>query len=129
MTSRDAAMILVVDDDAAEAAGIADVLTAAGYRVSVRLDSLSGLFAVEQAAPALVILDWGLPFLTSDIFLSVLRDGLAAPPPVIVLLGSNGDSESARAAGARATLTQPQDADELLRTVRGALRGERVVTD
>ena len=128
MTSRSAALILVVDDDAAAAAGMADALTAAGYGVRIAPNSLEGLIAVEQQPPALIVLDWGLPFIAGHIFLWALRAGVYDPPPVVALVDRTSDPASVCAAGARAVLTQPLAAGELLRVVRGVLRGVRVVT-
>lgn len=70
------ALILVVDDDAAEAAAAVQALRASGYQAIVRTDGLTGLIAVEEAHPALVLLAWGLPFLTGDTL-----PGMAPPWP------------------------------------------------
>ena len=123
MVDDSGAHILVVDDDPAETAALAQALTAAGYQVSTRPDSLAGLSAVEEEQPALVILDWDLPFIGGDIFLLALRTGLPAPPPVVALLDPRDDPAGARAAGAYTSLPQPVDPDALVRVV-AAILGE-----
>ena len=117
------ALILVVDDDAAEAAAAVQALRASGYQAIVRTDGLTGLIAVEEAHPALVLLAWGLPFLTGDTFLFALRTGLVMPPPVIAILDAGDDPAPASAAGARATLARPLDLGALLAAVHTLLGG------
>ncbi len=116
--------ILVVDDDADEVTAIVHALTAAGYQVESRSDALAGLIAVEEAQPAVVVLDWGLPFIHGPTFLTVLRTGLPGPPPVVALVGGGDDPAAVRKAGACAVLSQPPDTGALLRLVGTLLGGQ-----
>ena len=115
-------LLLVVDDDPAEAALIADALTAAGYTVITRPDGLRGLLAVEDQPPALIILDWALPFLTGEIFLYALRTGLPRPPPVVVLADHVDEVVAMQAAGTHTVLLRPVDPAILLSTVQRLLQ-------
>ena len=110
-------LVLIVDDDAEEAAVLITALRATGYRVLHRTDSLAGLEAVEDAGPVVVILDWGLPFVDGAIFVQALHVGLPTPPPVIALIDGTADPEQVRGRGAAATLRQPPDPTALVRSV------------
>ena len=82
VTAHTQRRILVVDDSEG-AAAVSDALTAVGYLVSRTARGLAGLVAVEEEAPALIILWWAMPFIDGRIFLTALRSGLTAPPPVV----------------------------------------------
>ncbi len=116
---RDAPHLLLVTHDAARGAALEATLRAAGYRVDWRRDALQGLVAAEELAPMLIVLDWALPYVSGAVFLEVLRVGLASPPPVIVLAGT--DPDAPRTAGARAVLAPTADRTALLQAVRALL--------
>ena len=109
--------VLVVDDDAQEAAVLITALGAAGYRVLHRADSLAGLEAVEEEEPVVVVLDWDLPFVDGAIFVQALHVGLPTPPPVIALIDGTADPQQVRRRGVQATLRRPPDPAELVRSV------------
>ena len=77
--------VLVVHADGETAVPIVAALLKKGYDVHWELDSLAGLKAVEEWAPSLVLLDWGLPFVTGPVVHCALRGALAHPPPVVAL--------------------------------------------
>jgi CheY-like chemotaxis protein len=77
--------VLVVDWDEGEARALAAALAAAGWAVSVRLNSLDGLVAVEDERPALVVLRWDMPHIDGDVFVRAVAAGLPAPPPILAL--------------------------------------------
>ena len=120
--------VLVVDDDAAQTAAVVRALTAAGYAVSRRADGIDGLLAVEAEQPALVVLDWALPFIDGPIFTHALRTGMPAPPPVIALVGADADATAVCAAGAFACVPVPVVPTMLVRVVREALDAGDVVS-
>lgn len=113
--------ILVVTGDAARAADLRAALTAAGYAVIVRTDSLEGLIAVEKDSPALVVLDWAMPFIDGAIFVHALRAGLHHPPPVVAFAGPATDPAAVRGAGATAVLPAPPDSGDVVQAVRHVL--------
>ena len=53
--------VLLIEDDPAVAAGIADALTGAGHEVQHEGTGASGLEAARARTPDLVVLDLGLP--------------------------------------------------------------------
>jgi DNA-binding response OmpR family regulator len=116
--------ILLVDDDAAQAALVVRTLTTAGYRVDYQRDGLDGLVALEDERQDLVVLDWYLPHLTGAIFLSAVFAGLDDPPPVVVL-AAEIDHDIALDAGASACLPAPPDATAIVRVVRDLLGGAK----
>ncbi len=121
MTGAAGTRILVVTSDVAQAADLRAALTSAGYAVTVRGDSLEGLIAVEKEAPALVVLDWAMPFIDGAIFVHALRAGLPHPPPVVALARLDVDPAGVRDAGATEVLHAPPDSQEVVRAVRRIL--------
>ena len=115
------ARILVVDDDNRQADRIVAILNDAGYQVSREADSLNALLAVEDEQPALVLLDWNMPFIDGIVFTHSVRVGMMEPPPVVALIPRDGDAAATLRAGARTYLRVPADADTLLRIVRELL--------
>ncbi len=121
MTCTAGTRILVVTGDAAAAADLKAALTAAGYAVLLRADSLDGLIAVENESPALVVLDWAMPFIDGAIFVHALRAGLRHPPPVVAFAGPGTDPAHVRDAGAAAVLAAPPKAGDIVAAVRRVL--------
>lgn len=119
--SSERVLILVVDDHAARSETIVRTLEAAGFRVSVRADSLEGLIAVEVERPRLIVLHWGMPFIGGEIFVYALKAGLPEPPPVIAIAGPDTDRDAVFRAGADILLPVVPDAEELLSAVRGLI--------
>jgi DNA-binding response OmpR family regulator len=120
VTEHNQRRILVVDDSEG-AAAVSDALTAVGYLVSRTAGGLAGLVAVEEEAPALVILTWAMPFIDGRIFLAALRSGLTTPPPVLALVRPPDDPIPAQEAGAATVLRTPVDRGTLLREVQRLL--------
>ena len=86
--------VLVVDDDAATQRLVQATLAGLGYRAVCRHDGESGLTALAQERPAVVLLDLMMPVMDGLKFLQRLRDDTSLPrPPVIVW--TNKDLSSA----------------------------------
>ena len=109
--------VLIVDDDADEAALLSTALRAAGYRVLHHTDSLAGLEAVEDADPLVVVLDWGLPFVDGAVFVQALQVGLPTPPSVVALIDGTADPQHVRRCGVQAVLHRPPTPAELVHVV------------
>ncbi len=128
MDERDS--LLLVEDDAATAAFLAENLAADGYRVAVAAGVGEGLRAIEVRRPSLVVLDLLLEDGNGLELLDRVRtaDGLATridpDIPVIVLSGRTGDSDRVRVfnRGADDYLAKPFLYAELLGRVRALLR-------
>ncbi len=111
----DPARVLVVMADAEAAVPAVAALLRAGHDARWEVDSLSALVATEDWLPALIVLDWGMPFISGEIFLSSLEVGLDAAPPVVALVapGTAGPSPARIAT----LLPAPPDPAELAAVV------------
>ena len=110
--------ILVVDSDGEQAEKIERELTCAGYAVICKADSMDGLVVVEKDAPALIVLNWAMPFISGALFTDAVRRGTPNPPPVVAIAGPDIDPASVRRAGASAWLPAPPDMETLIEMVR-----------
>jgi DNA-binding response OmpR family regulator len=107
--------IVVVEDDDATRAFLADNLAADGFRVATAAGAAEGLRAIEARAPSLVVLDLRLVDGNGLELLDRVRaaDGLATridpDLPVLVLTGRAGDADRVRsfARGADDHLSKP----------------------
>jgi len=114
--------ILVIDDDSAIRKLLEVALSAAGYRPVCSATGKEGLIRAAIDAPALVLLDLGLPDMDGKEFLSRFREW--SQSPVIVLSARSGESEKIAAleGGCDDYLTKPFGTGELLARIKAALR-------
>jgi DNA-binding response OmpR family regulator len=128
MDSRPA--VLIVDDDPATCAALAERLAEDGLASEAVHD---GVAAVERAIalrPQLVVLDLGLPYLSGDqVFERLQADHRTRYTPVVFLTGSAQRDEKVRRlrAGAADYVTKPFDLEELVARVQAALRRSRTL--
>ena len=116
------ARILVIDDEAPIRRFLRVALEAEGYGVIEAGTAREGLAMAAREAPALVVLDLGLPDADG---LSVLRDLRGwSPVPVLILSvrADEGDKVEALDAGAQDYVVKPFGVKEFLARVRGLLR-------
>ncbi len=114
--------ILIVEDDLKIAALVAKNLGAAGYDTVAVHDGDAAWPAYERHAPALVVLDLGLPGTSG---LEVARQLRAAGPTPILILSarsSEADKVLGLELGADDYLTKPFGTSELVARVRALLR-------
>lgn len=122
--------VLIVDDDPALCAVLADRLAADGLSSESVHD---GLTAVERAValrPELILLDLSLPELSGDqVFARLQADHRTRYTPVIFLTGAAQRTDMVRhlLAGADDYVTKPFDLDELAARVQAALRRARTL--
>src|SRR3954464_841634 len=122
--------LLVVEDDEAPAAFLADNLAADGYKVATAGGAGEGLRAIEVRGPSLVVLDLLLSDGDGLELLDRVRaaDGLATridpDLPVIVVSGRAGEADRVRgfARGADDYVVKPFLYGELLARIRAVLR-------
>jgi DNA-binding response OmpR family regulator len=122
--------LLVVEDDEATAAFLAENLAADGFKVATASSAGEGLRAIEVRQPGLLILDLLLEDGNGLELLDRVRgaDGLASridpDLPVIVLSGRSGDVDRVRsfARGADDHVAKPFSYQELVARVRAVLR-------
>lgn len=114
--------ILIIDDDSAIRKLLEVALSAAGYHPITIATGKEGLNRAAIDAPALVLLDLGLPDMDGKEFLSSFREWSRSP--VIVLSARSGESEKIAAleGGCDDYLTKPFGTGELLARIKAALR-------
>jgi two-component system KDP operon response regulator KdpE len=116
------ARILVIDDEAPIRRFLRVALEAEGYGVIEAGTAREGLAMAAREAPALVVIDLGLPDADG---LSVLRDLRGwSPVPVLILSVRADESDKVEAldAGAQDYVVKPFGVKEFLARVRGLLR-------
>ena len=120
---RHAPIILVIEDEADQAAVLATTLTDAGYVVVTAHAGTEGLTLVADVQPDLVILDLRLPDVSGVRVLDVLKhDPATAQVPVLVLTALRfAEAEKVARYGAEAFLTKPYVVDDLLAQVQEVL--------
>jgi len=119
--------ILLVDDEVAIQRTLGPLLRSRGYDVVVAGTGAAALASCAERAPALVVLDLGLPDIDGVEVCRRIR--AASQVPIIVLSARGGEPDKVRALdnGADDYVTKPFGAEELLARIRVALR--RVASD
>ena len=115
--------ILVVEDNRDVLAVIAHTLTANGYAVTRAYDGEMALTTALDTAPALVILDIGLPKRSGlDVAAELRKRGFRAPVLMLTARDTVSDKVTGLDAGADVYLAKPFDTDELMARVKALLR-------
>jgi CheY-like chemotaxis protein len=112
--------VLVVDDNDDAAQTTAVLLREAGYDVHTAPDGAAALALAERLAPALALLDIGLPGMDGFELAQRLRARWPGRPlKLVALSGYGAASDHARvlAAGFEALLVKPVEVDLLLATL------------
>ncbi len=117
------ARILVVEDNADLARGLAENLEVEGYEVSVALDGREGLKRAKEWAADLVILDLMLPEVDGYRVLESLRaEGNDIPVLILTARGEEADKVRGFRSGADDYVTKPFGLLELIGRVGALLR-------
>lgn len=119
--------ILVVDDEPAVAAVIADSLRESGYEPDTSSDSVAALSRLSAIAYDLIVSDIAMPGLTGIQLLTLIKT--QNPAPEVILITGFSTRELARRAleiGAFAYLEKPFDTVELATRVKQALWKRRL---
>jgi DNA-binding response OmpR family regulator len=109
--------VLIISADQAETAALALALEDAGYQVDLCADGATGLLAVEQHHPDLVVIDWQIASLGGAIFTHTLKVSLSQPPAVIALATEAILPNEVLAGGASMYLVRPADPQLVVNTV------------
>ena len=121
MTSR--ATVLVADDDRVIRRNLRLLLESEGYTVLEAADGVEALAAIRGAAPDAVLLDLKMPGPDGLAVLGDLHDRLGDLPVIVITaFGGSAAAIEAMRRGAYDYLTKPFDLDEVLITLRRALR-------
>ncbi len=116
-------LILVVDDDRTIRRNLARLVEAEGYRASEAVDGDDALAKIRSEAPAAVLLDLKMPGRDGLSVLEELGPRLADLPVIVVTaFGGSAPAIEAMRRGAYDYLTKPFDLDEVLLTLKRALR-------
>lgn len=114
--------VLVIEDDAMVSEVVHTYLRAAGYLVDVAGDAFSGLAAVAETSPDLVVLDRMLPGVDGAEVCRRIRAESAVPIVMLTALGSEEDRIDGLEAGADDYVVKPFSPRELVLRVNSVLR-------
>ena len=114
--------ILLVDDEAAIQRALGPLLRSRGYEVDIAGTGAEALDLFASRAPALVVLDLGLPDLEGTEVCRRIRTTSAVPIIVLSARGSEADKVNALDLGGDDYVTKPFGPEELLARIRVALR-------
>lgn len=119
------ARVLVIDDDSDIRALVVELLGRAGLRAEEAGDGRSGLRALHQSPPDLVVLDVSMPEMDGWQTLERIRD--LSDVPVLMLTARGAELERVRGlqAGADDYLVKPFGRQELIARVHALLRRSR----
>ena len=114
--------LLLIEDDAAIAAGIIDALTGASHRVSHAATGNDGLLTLREDPPDLVLLDLGLPDIDGTDVCRSIRAESSVPIIVISARSEEIDRVLALEMGADDFLVKPFGIRELIARIRAVTR-------
>lgn len=123
---KEAAIVLIVDDEPHIRRLLHGTLTRADYRVSEAGSARQALAEIEANPPDVVLLDLGLPDRDGLELLPLIQQKSKAAVLVVSAREATDEKVAALDLGAIDYVTKPFDTEELLARVRVALRSRRV---
>jgi two-component system, OmpR family, response regulator len=118
--------LLLVEDDATYAHGLAADLIGLGHRVEHVFDGRLALTAIDQEQYDAVILDRMMPRLDGLSVVEMLRaSGITVPIVMLTALSMASDKIDGLEAGADDYVVKPVDPHELIARVQAVIRGRR----
>jgi two-component system, OmpR family, response regulator QseB len=122
-TPAPAVALLVVEDDRALSAMLAELFAEQGYRIDTAYDGQQGLHFGLTGAYNAMIVDRGLPVMDGVDLIMLLRSrGVTTPALVLTARGAVDDRVEGLDAGAQDYLVKPFEVSELLARVRALVR-------
>ena len=117
--------ILLVEDDATISSVLQEALRSEGLHVEIAANGFAALQKLQQAPPALLVLDIGLPALRGDsVGLGVRTSWTPAELPILLIsaLPEKDLSDAIRSIEPFAAMRKPFDLNAFVETVRRGLR-------
>ena len=114
--------ILVIDDDPLIVDLVRDILEFEGYTVVSAANGQEGLSLLDQAQPALVLLDMRMPVLDGWGFARVLQER-GTVLPIVVMTAAQDAKQWAAEIGATSYVAKPFEFDDLMQAVQALHRG------
>ncbi len=108
--------ILIIDDDPAIRATVAEILESEGYSVATAINGADGLQSLDRVDPALVLLDMRMPILDGWGFARALRSR-GVQVPILVMTAAQDARRWAHEINAEGYVAKPFDLLDLLDTV------------
>ncbi len=123
--------VLIVEDEENERTGLAEVLSAWGYRVETAADGVEGWDKVTQWSPAIIVTDLKMPRMGGMELLERLADAQSNQTVAVIVMTAQGTIDSAVQAmrvGAYDYITKPIDTNRLHTILQkaGELLGTKV---
>jgi two-component system, OmpR family, response regulator QseB len=116
-------LLLVVEDDRALSALLAELFADEGYRVDTAYDAQQGMHRALTGNHDAMIVDRGLAVMDGADLIALLRSrGISTPALILTARGSVEDRVAGLDAGAQDYLVKPFEIPELLARVRALLR-------
>ncbi len=129
-TERAAATVLVADDDGAIRRNLIRLLKSEGFRVAEAHDGDSALAKIAEVRPDAVLLDLKMPGRDGLAVLQALGAGLAELPVIVITaFGGSAPAIEAMRRGAYDYLCKPFDLDEVIETLRRALKQKALASE
>lgn len=120
---RSTPALLIVEDDRALSAMLAELFTDEGYLVDVANDGQHGLHRALVGSYDAMIIDRGLPVMDGSDLVALLRSrGIGSPALLLTARGSVDDRVEGLDGGAQDYVIKPFEIPELLARVRALLR-------
>jgi two-component system KDP operon response regulator KdpE len=122
-------IILIIDDEAQIRRFLHVSLEAAGHRIVEAASGQDGVMQAAMSRPDVVILDLGLPDMSGNEVLAIIREWSAVPVIVLSVQDAEQDKIAALDAGADDYVTKPFGMGELLARLRVATRHAQPVPE
>jgi DNA-binding response OmpR family regulator len=124
--TRQAYLVLVVDDEPSVAESVKLIAQQAGYQVLVAYSGQEALAKIEQQWPAMVISDVMMPRMDGSTFIAALRtlaDHWQLPMPAVLLMTATSQ-RVVEGIEADAVIRKPFDIDDLEAEIHALMRKE-----
>lgn len=125
-------LILIVEDEPAQAEVLSYNLKTEGYRVNLAGDGEEALLMIEEEKPDLVVLDWMLPHVSGiEVCRRLQNNPTTKALPVIMLTARGEEADKVRGleTGADDFMSKPYSPKEMIARVRAVLRRASGGTD